>query len=152
MKNKRTLTALWSIAFFVAATIMASVAQASCSLANVAGSYGYTTSGTVVSPPVGPFAAVGRVTFSSSGTLTGAQTTSIGGTLFNETVSGTYAVNADCTSTATVNVFHGTTLARTTNLNLVWDDHRNEIRAIFLTSGTVLTITARRTAPHEDEN
>jgi len=135
MKHKRTMTVLWALILFVSASVASSAAHASCSLANVAGSYGYTTSGIVVSPPVGSFAAVGRVAFSSSGALTGAQTTSIGGTLFNETVSGTYTVTANCTGAATANVFHGTTLVRTTNLNLVWDDNRNEIRAIFLTSG-----------------
>jgi len=152
MKNKRTMTVLWALVLFAAASVESSAAHASCSLANVAGRYGYTTSGTVVSPPVGPFAAVGRVTFSSSRTLTGAQTTSIGGALFDETVSGTYSVNPGCTGAATVNVFHGTTLARTTTLNLVWDDNHNEIRAIFLTSGTVLTINARRIARLEDED
>jgi len=116
----------------------------SCTLNNVSGAYGYTSSGTVVSPAIGPFAAVGRVTFSASGTFSGAQTTSIGGTLVEETVSGTFTVNSDCTATATVNVYHGTTLARTTNLNLVFEDDQKSVRAIFLTTGTVITISGRR--------
>jgi len=139
------------IILFVALTGMASTANAhSCSLASVAGEYGYTSNGTIVSPPVGPFATVGHVTFTASGTFSGAQTTSIAGNFFDETVSGTYTVNHDCTGSAVVNVYHGTTLARTTNLNLVWDDNQKEIRAIFLTPGTAITIEAKRIFTEDD--
>jgi hypothetical protein len=116
----------------------------------VAGEYGYTSNGTIVSPPVGPFATIGHVTFTASGTFSGAQTTSIAGNFFDETVSGTYTVNSDCTGTAVVNVYHGATLARTTNLNLVWDDNQKEIRAIFLTAGTAITIEAKRIFTEDD--
>jgi hypothetical protein len=131
---------------------MASTATAhSCSLAGVAGKYGYTSSGTIVTPPVGPFTAVGQVTFTATGNFSGAQTTSIAGNFFDETVSGTYTVNPDCTGTAIVNVYHGTALARTTNLNLVWDDNQKEIRAIFLTPGTAITITAKKMFRDEED-
>lgn len=53
-------------------------------------------------------------------------------------------VNSDCTGTAIVNVYHGTALVRTTNLNLVWDDSQSEVRAIFLTPGTGIAINAER--------
>ncbi len=115
-----------------------------CTLADAAGRYGYTSSGTIVTPPVGPFTAVGHVTFTESGTMTGAQTTSVAGNLVDETFQGTYTVNADCTGAATVYVYHGTTLARTSHINLVWDNHQNEARAIFLNPGTNITITARK--------
>jgi hypothetical protein len=52
--------------------------------------------------PVGLFTAVGHVTFTETGTFSGAQTTSIAGNLVEETVQGTYAVNPDCTGSATV--------------------------------------------------
>jgi hypothetical protein len=122
---------------------------ANCMFDNVAGSYGYTSAGTIVSPAVGPFAAVGRVTLSSSGAVDGVQTTSIAGIFFDETISGTYSVSLDCTGTATVDVFHATTKVRTTQLNIVWDDKRNEFRFIFLTAGTVITATGRKIAPVE---
>jgi hypothetical protein len=118
--------------------------ERSCSMENVAGTYGYTSSGTIVNPAVGPFAAVGKITFSPSGTLNGTQTTSIAGNFLDETISGTISVNSDCTAAATVNVFDGTALARTTNLNIVFDDDRKGARAIFLTAGTVITVSARR--------
>lgn len=43
-------------------------------------------------------------------------------------------------------VYHGTTLARTSVINLVWDIHENEFRAIFLTSGTNISIQGRKMA------
>ena len=117
-----------------------------CSLSDAAGRYGYTNSGTIVTPPVGPFTAVGHVTLTESGTFTGAQTTSIAGNLFEETIQGTYAVNRDCTGSATVYVYHGATLARTSLINLVWDNHENELRAILLTPGTNVSLEARKIA------
>lgn len=144
MKRKMAGTTL-GIIFFAALVALTPAVQAhGCSMSDVAGNYGHTSTGTIVTPPVGAFATVGHVTFGPTGTLSGAQTTSIAGNFFDETVSGTYTVNPDCTGTATVNIYHGTTLARTTSLNLVWDDNQKEARAIFLTAGTVITINARK--------
>jgi hypothetical protein len=113
-------------------------------LSNTAGSYGYTSNGTIVTPPVGPFTAVGRVTLTDSGTLSGAQMTSIAGSLVEETVEGTYTVDPDCTGFATVDVYEGGTLVRTSNLHLVWDRGATEIRAIFLTDGTNISINLQK--------
>ena len=115
-----------------------------CTVSDAAGRYGHTSTGTIVTPAVGPFTAVGHVTFTTSGTLSGAQTTSIAGTLVAETFQGTFTVNPDCTGSATVYVYHGSTLARTSQLDMVWDIHHSEVRAIFLTPGTNISITARK--------
>jgi len=115
-------------------------------VSDAAGKYGYTNSGTIVTPPVGPFTAVGHVTLSESGTFTGAQTTSIAGNHFDEIIQGTFTVNPDCTGSATVYVYHGTTLARTSLINIVWDNHENEFRAILLTPGTNVSLEARKMA------
>jgi hypothetical protein len=124
---------------------LAQVAQAhQCTISDAAGRYGYTSSGSIVTPPVGPFTAVGHVTFTDSGTLSGAQTTSIAGNLVDETIEGTFTVNSDCTGSMTAYVFRGTTLVRTSQLSVVWDIHQNEARAIFLTPGTNISILARR--------
>ncbi|HEY2338931.1 MAG TPA: hypothetical protein VGH75_00210 [Steroidobacteraceae bacterium] len=120
-----------------------------CTLADAAGRFGYTSNGSIVTPPVGLFTAVGHVTFTETGTFTGAQTTSVAGNLVDETVQGTYTVNADCTGSATVYVYHGSVLARVSHINLVWDAHQNEARAIFLNPGTNISIEARRMT--EDE-
>jgi len=151
MKRTMVRTTVGIICFLALAGMATTATSHSCSLASVAGEYGYTSNGTIVSPPVGPFATVGHVTFTASGTFSGAQTTSIAGNFFDETVSGSYTVNPDCTGTAVVNVYHGTTLARTTNLSLVWDDNRSEIRAIFLTPGTVITIRAKKVFSEEED-
>jgi hypothetical protein len=121
----------------------------SCSLGGVAGGYGYTTSGTI--PTLGAVAAVGRISLDEDGNLTGAQTTSFNGAIVQETLSGTYSVSADCTGTATVKVYHSGVLVRTTNLDVVWDNHQRELRAIFLTAGTVLTINGRKIFREEED-
>ena len=138
-------------------SMLLGVAQAApqaggCSTSDVAGLWGYTSTGTIVSPSVGSFVAVGRVTLTVSGTFSGAQTTSVAGSFFEETVQGTYTVNSDCTGGAIVYVYHGTTLARTTGLHLVWDDHAQEMRAIFLTSGTAITLVGRKISRDEEED
>src|SRR5215469_4398566 len=122
------------------------VAAHECTLSDAAGRYGFTNSGTIVTPPVGPFTAVGHATLTDSGTFTGTQTTSIAGNLFEETTQGTFTVNPDCTGSATVYVYHGATLVRTSLINLVWDTHQTEFRAILLTPGTNVSLEARRIA------
>jgi hypothetical protein len=88
---KRSTLLLCGAFFLAALTSMALTAAArSCSLARVAGEYGFTASGAIIAPPI------------------------------------------------------GATLARTTNLNLVWDENEKEARAIFLTAGTAITINAKK--------
>ena len=144
MKRTMVRTTVGIICFLALAGMPTTATAHSCSLASVAREYGYTSNGTIVSPPVGPFATVGHVTFTGSGTFSGAQTTSIAGNFFDETVSGTYPVNHDCTGTATISVYHGGVLARTTNLNVVYVNEQRELRATFLTAGTALTVNGRK--------
>jgi len=142
MQSKLTQTIL-GIIFYYALLGTSQAAQAQqCTISDVAGKYGYTTSGTIVSPAVGPFTSVGHATLTESGTVSGAQTASIAGNLFDETLQGTLTV--------TVYVYHGSTLARTSKLNLVWDNHRQEVRGIFLTAGTSINFLGRRMFPDED--
>src|SRR5215471_2278244 len=120
-----------------------------CTLSDAARKYGYTNSGTIVTPLVGPFTAVGHATLTESGTFTGAQTTSIAGNHFEETIQGTITVNPDCTGAGTVYVYHGTTLVRTSLINIVWDIHQNEMRAILLTPGTNVSLEGRKMAEED---
>jgi hypothetical protein len=121
----------------------------SCKLSGVAGAYGYTTSGTI--PTIGAVAAVGHINLDASGNLTGVQTASFNGAIFSETLSGTYTVNADCTGSAVVKVYHSGVLVRTTNLDVIFENDQRELRAIFLTAGTVLTVSGKKTF-HDDED
>jgi len=71
----------------------------SCSLATVAGNYGFTISGTLILPTGGaPVAAMGRATFGANGSFSGTETRSLGGSVAEETLEGTYKVNPDCTA------------------------------------------------------
>ncbi len=149
MKNKRKLTALWAIVFFALATVMASSAHASCSLANVAGSYGYTTSGFVAIAPgtFVPAAAAGRITFDGNGHVNGTQTRVVAGSSLDETYSGTYSVNPNCAGSFTVLVQPDT---RTSTVDLVWTDNTNGASAVFTNPGFILTAIARRIHPQEE--
>ena len=133
-----------SMLIALAGFTQAAQAREQCSLANVAGDYGYTSSGAIVTPPVGPFTAIGRATLTNSGTFTGEQTTGIAGNFFEETFNGDYVVNSDCTGAATAYIYRGSTLVRTTAFNVVWDSSRREFRAVFLTPGTSISMVGRR--------
>lgn len=151
MKPNRQITL--GIIFCSMLLAVAQTAHANkCTLSNVAGKYGYTSSGAIVTPAVGPFTAVGRATFTETGTFSGAQTTSIAGNLADETVEGTFTVNPDCTGTLIAFVYRGTTLARTARLNVVWDNHQKEARGIFLTAGTNISLMARKMFGDDEED
>ena len=143
----KTNTALRTLGIIFGSAVLgaAQIAQAhQCTVLDAAGTYGHTSTGAIVNPAIGPFTAVGHATFTESGTLTGSQTTSIAGNMVEETFQGNFTVNPDCTGSAIVYVYHGSILARTSHLSLVWDSHQNELRAIFLTPGTSISITARK--------
>jgi hypothetical protein len=148
---KRTFHSMLFGAIFLAALAgIPPAAQArSCSLQGVSGRYGYTISGTI--PTLGAVAAVGHISLDAEGNVTGAQTTSFNGGIVKETLSGTYTVNADCTGSATINVFHSGVLVRTSIFDVVWDSNQRELRAIFLTAGTVLTVNGRKIFSEDED-
>src|SRR5438270_1369143 len=139
------LTALFAIWLFASGTGIAPAAHASCSPANVAGSYGYTTSGFVAVPNTPgaflPVAAAGRIAFSGTGHVSGSQTRVLAGSALEETYSGTYTVEANCRGNITVLVQPDT---RTSTISLVWTDNKNGASAVFTNPGFVLTTIARR--------
>ncbi len=142
MKLKMARITLGLILFAAIVTIATAAQARSCSLQGVSGRYGYTIAGTI--PTLGAVAAVGTISLDAEGNVTGAQTASFNGAIVKETLSGAYTVNADCTGTATVNVFRSGVLVRTSNFDVVWDNNQRELRAIFLTAGTVLTVNGRK--------
>ena len=126
---------------------------AACSLATVAGKYGFTLTGTLLLPtgPV-PLAAIGRITLTAPGNASGTEARNVGGSFANETLTATFTVNPDCTGVTTVMAFESGQLVRTAVESFVSDDNSNEIRAVAqsvtLPDGTnvpaVLTIEARK--------
>src|SRR6266849_11119018 len=79
--------------------------HAACTSATAAGTFGFTTTGTLILPTgPAPVAAVGLVTFDLNGNVTGSQDRSVGGAFAHETINGTLTVNHDCTTTLDANV------------------------------------------------
>jgi hypothetical protein len=152
MKTTKLLM-LMMLAMFV----VPSGLQAACTSRTAAGTWGFTTTGSI--PGIGPVAATGIFTQDESGNITGTQTRSLNGAIADETFMGTATVNPDCTGTDTIQIFEGGDLVRTSTLHVVLDDNGREARAIFtslvLPNGpslpTVLTIEARRVSPKRSD-
>ena len=90
---------------------------------------------------VGPVAAVGQITLSGTGTLSGKATNNINGTATqNAVVTGTYTENADCTGTAQV------TLSGfpTSNYSFVVVNSGKEILLVETDSDTVVSGTMQQ--------
>jgi len=152
MKITRAFTAIGL--FFLTAPGV----YAACSSATAAGTFGFTTTGTLILPTgPAPVAAVGVVSFDRDGNTTGSQDRSVGGAFAHETITGTLTVNRDCTISLLANVYDSSgNLVRTSTIPGVLVDNGKHIRAIFetvvLPNGanlpSVLTIEAERIQGH----
>lgn len=112
-----------------------------CSNATLRGSFGYTSTGTLlesyVPPPyAGPFGEAGRQTFDGKGNTQGTATLSANGNINKVTIEGTYKINPDCTGSMTLNVPQ---LDATVHADFVIDDNRTELRSIGTDSGVIET-------------
>jgi hypothetical protein len=110
-----------------------------CSIVSLHGSFGYTSTGTLLdsyAPPpyAGPFAEVGKQIFDGKGNTDGTATLSANGNISKVTIKGTYTVNADCTGSMTLNV---PALAAIVHVDFVIDDNGTEIRAIVTDANVV---------------
>jgi len=124
-----------------------------CTLANVAGSFGFSYSGVGILPtgPV-PVAAVGNFHTDNAGTLVGTETNSLGGNATDQTISGNITVNHDCSGTLVANVYEHGVLVRTSYIHLQYENNAGEILGIFqklvLPNGSslpvVITIDGKR--------
>jgi len=126
-----------------------------CSLAGAAGKWAFTITGSI--PAIGPVGAVGKFSQDASGNVTGTETRSLNGDIADETLTGTATVNSDCSGTYTFQVFEGGVLARTSTIDVIFDDNGSQARALFtsvvLPDGTslpsILTVEARRLFPKD---
>jgi hypothetical protein len=138
--NARLALATMSILAIVSVRAQAS----QCSQASAAGYWAYTYTGTVFAPNALPAAAVGHFHQDAKGNVTGSQTHTLAGDTEVEDITGTAAVNRDCTGSATINVYLSGVLLRTATLNLAYDSDGNHARMIFtsltLPDGTVLPV------------
>jgi hypothetical protein len=114
-----------------------------CTNATLKGTFAHTASGFEIAPPAiaGPFAGVGTDTFDGKGGVTTSATISLNGNIVPLTATGTYTVNPDCT---------GKYVIPATTLFFVIADSGNEIHAICIDSGVVLSHTFRRQFPAGD--
>jgi hypothetical protein len=144
------LIALLCVAFAATLAPAATAEDHACSNRSVAGSYGYTTTGTRLG--IGPVAGVGVFTLDRTGDLSGKQTVSFNGVIANETYTGTYAVNSDCTGAATLVVNSSIpAFNRTSTLDLVWVDNSSAIRMIFTNAQTIITVDAKKRFSEQDQ-
>lgn len=161
---KRNITSpLFVITFLVTMVLsMGPSAQAQqCTMAGAAGKYGFTLTGTLLLPtgPV-PVGAVGKAIVHADGTLSGTDANSVGGSFANETFTGTFTVNPDCTGVETVKFFQSGALVRTAVISFVFDDNMKEVRfvqqSLTLPDGTnlpsVITAQARRMFPSDQQD
>ena len=112
-----------------------------CSKATLSGSFGYSSTGTLLdsyvpAPSAGPFGEVGRQTFDGKGNTSAIAVTSSNGNIAPVTIEGTYTVNADCTGSMTLNV---SPFDSTVHAAFVIDDDGAQLRAIGADPGLVET-------------
>jgi hypothetical protein len=113
----------------------------SCSALTLKGSYGFTTTGSIVAAgPVGLVADVGVLTFDGLGGVTETETFSLNGDIRRRTNPGGYFVDADCTGDISLTMPPPSGVAS----HFVIVDDGKELRAIVIDAGRVLTTVARR--------
>lgn len=142
MRRNTTISRTGILALAAAVVSMLPSAYAQhCSLAGAAGNYAFCDSGTIVG--VGPRAAVGLLSFNAAGRINCKVTASLNGGISQATLSGTYAVNPDCSGTTTFNEFdQDGNPVLTASVAVVWDESMREARFLFtsvvLANGTPL--------------
>jgi hypothetical protein len=124
-------TLLISIAALCLGVAPAVHADDKCSNAKAAGQWGFTLTGTLILPsgPV-PGAAAGRISADAAGNISGTEARNVGGGFANETLTGSWTVNSDCTFTVTVNIYESGVLVRTSVLDGVFVDNSSKIRMV----------------------
>jgi len=140
-----TMAAVIALALGMSATAKAD--DKGCSNATLRGTYAYTSTGSITTPPdlAGPIAEVGTQTFDGKGATTASATLSSNGTILQLAITGTYTVNPDCTGTFTLQVV--SPFQATINVFFVIDSGGDEFQAMETNSGFVITRIGRRLFP-----
>jgi hypothetical protein len=146
MQQKRARKTLTIISFgLLLAALSPRAHAANCSTATVAGNWGFTLSGTLLTPagPV-PAAAVGRVTVDNRGNGVGVENRNVGGQYADETLIATWTVNSDCTGTLNASIYQNGQLARISVTTVVFDDNSKHFRmvqkSLTLPDGTAVPV------------
>jgi hypothetical protein len=113
-----------------------------CTVRSLAGNFGLTVTAANIVPPSTtiPIVSVGLVNFDGAGSLSGGVTTSFGGFVGTDSITGNYTIESNCTGSFSVTFSNGFTI----NHNLVIVDEGKEVDFIQTDQGTVTTGRARR--------
>jgi hypothetical protein len=131
-----TITLAIVLAFGV--TTNAQASEHACSNITLNGSYSALLTGAVGGLP---FVTLDLVTADGAGHLTGTSTTNVNGTVTTATIEATYAINADCSGTATFTM----PTAQTQSLNVMLNGSSVDItRSGPAATGTLVSGTAHR--------
>jgi hypothetical protein len=137
----------WKLSVLTCGLLLCGVAASAaepqaCGVQTLNGTFGYHYKGTLArSDALDRLAAVGLVTFSGAGKLTGADTYSLGGKIERRKYEGTYTVKPDCTGSATFE-----TAPRPTRTDFVVLDDANELQFTLADEGTSTLGIAKRQA------
>lgn len=105
-------------------------ANAGCSMAASAGNWSMTDNGTVVG--VGPRIAVAVFKLDGRGNLTdGVGVSSLNGTVADETFTGTYTLNPDCSGSTSAKIYSGGVEILQLTAFIAFDDNMKELRMLF---------------------
>jgi hypothetical protein len=159
MKRNIARTTLVAISIATLYMTLAPAAQADdrCSTAKAAGDWGFILTGTLLllAGPV-PAAAIAAGTFDAQGNIISVtEARNVGGNFANETITGSWTVNSDCTGTLTINAYESGKLVRTSVVSMVFVNNLTEIfmvqQSLTLPNGTtlpvVITLDAKRVFP-----
>jgi hypothetical protein len=103
-----------------------------CSLASVAGSYGFTYNGVAILPSATvPVSSVGIFRTDAAGNFVGSESNNTGGNPAEETIQGNITVKHDCSGTLVAKVYQGTMLVRTSYIHLQYVNNATEVLGIF---------------------
>jgi hypothetical protein len=103
-----------------------------CSLASVAGSYGFSYNGlAILSTGTVPVAAVGNFTTDNAGNFVGRESNNIGGNSAEQTLQGNIVVRPDCSATLIAKVYQAGMLVRTSYIHLQYVNNATEVFGIF---------------------
>jgi hypothetical protein len=144
-RNLARTTLLISVATLCLSAAPAVQAAETCSNAKAAGKWGFTLTGTLILPTGAvPGAAAGRVSVDAAGNISGTEARNVGGGFANETITGSWTVNSDCTATLTANIYESGVLVRISVLAVVFVDNSSKIRAVqeslTLPDGTAIPV------------
>ena len=155
-RNVHTL--LVSISMVIMSWVLLGLAPpaqaANCSTETVAGDWAFTLTGTILTPNGAvPAAAIPTATVDKQGNATNAkEARNVGGDYADETLTGNWIVNADCTGTLYINAYESGQLVRTSVISMAFDDDSSEARGVqnslTLPDGTnvpvVITVEGRK--------